>query len=247
MRPSDSLVSIGLSSGHPLLLAYRRRVLLLRETLGRSGHVRRAPACATRARGRWVGSPRCRFCQEKRGSPRCLGRPLLACRGHVPRRCVRLSPLCEAARCCLPAEGGLGHRKAEISRLVPRGPQARVPTHRRRRCLRRRKARYRPGGLPLAGRVSHPLDDFSEFRSYRMSLLLSDQPCLVAALELPIRERRCAGSTLMAADLPDSSRRRLECVVLLGRVGHDEDNAGALEGGETSFQVLPDVVLPFAG
>jgi hypothetical protein len=40
-------------------------------------------------------------------------------------------------------------------------------------------------GYSLVGRASHPLDDFSEFRSYRISLLLSDQPCLVAAQDQP--------------------------------------------------------------
>ena len=40
-------------------------------------------------------------------------------------------------------------------------------------------------GYPVAGRVSHPLDDFSEFRDLPHGSLLSDQPCLVAAPEEP--------------------------------------------------------------
>jgi len=64
--------------------------------------------------------------------------------------------------------------------IVPVIPCARVTTHRPTRCRVRRKPRLRAGrARPLAGRVSHPLDDIPNFMS-PSHLTPSDQPCLVA-------------------------------------------------------------------
>jgi hypothetical protein len=58
----------------------------------------------------------------------------------------------------------LGAWKPPVSRLCSHGPCLRVPTHRPRTSLLpgARLATGLPGSA-LAGRVSHPLDDFSEF------------------------------------------------------------------------------------
>jgi hypothetical protein len=54
--------------------------------------------------------------------------------------------------------------KSEVSRLYSHGPRLRVPTHHPVTSLPP-EARLATGlpGSALAGRVSHPLDDFSEF------------------------------------------------------------------------------------
>ncbi|WP_394821845.1 ATP-binding protein [Pendulispora albinea] len=73
----------------------------------------------------------------------------------------------------------LGTWDASFSMLNCRGPHARVPTHRRRRFLLRRKARYRLGKLPLGRTDSDPLDNILEFHELRI-VIPSDQPFLVA-------------------------------------------------------------------
>ena len=82
----------------------------------------------------------------------------------------------------------LGFRQDLISGLHSPGLLACVPTHRRRRYLRRRKARYRPAGYALVGRDFHPLDDELNFKRYRIASLLSDQHCLVALLDQDTRQ-----------------------------------------------------------
>ncbi len=44
-----------------------------------------------------------------------------------------------------------------------RGSHASLPTHRRRRYLRRRKARFQPAGSALVELESHQPGDYSEF------------------------------------------------------------------------------------
>jgi len=103
--------------------------------------------------------------EEGRGSPRLLGRPLVTCRGQRPRQTRRRLALLSTAM-LLPS--GLTNPWAlgipTVSRLYSHGPRLRVPTHRRRASLPpgARLATGLPGSA-LAGRVSHPLDDFSEF------------------------------------------------------------------------------------
>jgi hypothetical protein len=179
MRSSDSLVSIGLGSGLPLPSAYLRAgATFLR---GLSARPRRARARGARLLGDGLPAPRCSgFSRERRGSPRLLGRPLRTCRGHIPRRRLALSPDFECVAVAFRRKHSLGTGMFTISGLDCRGPHVRVPTHRQLRCLRCRKARYRPGGL-LPGRTGFaPAGRLTEFRGYRISPLLSDQPCLVA-------------------------------------------------------------------
>ena len=73
--------------------------------------------------------PNCRLCpEERRGSPRCLGHPLRACRGRPPRR-VR-PPLAHSrcSRCCLQDFQSPGHpEKYLLSRLhSPRPTRSRA-------------------------------------------------------------------------------------------------------------------------
>jgi hypothetical protein len=100
----------------------------------------------------------------------------------------------------------LGIRELTFSGLTSHGPHLRLPTHRRRGYPLRRKAGYRPAGLALIGRVSHPLDDFSEFRDF----LLSDQPFLVAPANCrtPSRVRRTSQVTF--DERPRARLRRVE-------------------------------------
>ena len=99
--------------------------------------------------------------KEKRGYPRCLGHPLHACRGPRPRR---VQPPLARSRC--------GHRRLQVWQYPGHpeiclfrgcstlGPHARVPTHRRNPLPSPAQGSLPArAGSPLAGRVSHPLDD----------------------------------------------------------------------------------------
>ena len=145
MQPSDSLVPFGRRSGLPLPTAYLGAQVLFFAA---------APApTPTRATSETL-LPRLPVSRlspkEKRGSPRCLGHPLRACRGLRPRR---VQPPLARSRCGrhrLRANRSPRHPESlPISKLLTHGPLARVPTHRRIRYRLRRKARYRPGGLTL--------------------------------------------------------------------------------------------------
>ena len=58
----------------------------------------------------------------------------------------------------------LGARKPYVSKLYSHGPRLCIPTHRPMASLPfGARLATGPPGLALAGRVSHPLDDFSEF------------------------------------------------------------------------------------
>ena len=178
MQPSDSLVPVGRRSGRPSPTAY----------LGAGDSfftVAPAPP-PTRATPETLlpRLPTRRLCPEERqGPPRCLGHPLRACRAPRPRR-VRCAPRPQkygapavAFRPC----DALGTRNAFTFVALPLTAHSLA-------CLRfaairyrlRRKARYRPGGLTLAGRVSHPLDDEQGFMVSSHTPILLDQPCLVA-------------------------------------------------------------------
>ena len=121
--------------------------------------------------------------EEKRGPPRFLGRPLLACQGRTPRRMQ--PPLayfsCGKTAVAFRRFSTLGIRNGHrfrgrcpsthtLARLRIAGhvaaPVARLATG--------------WGGYPFAGRVSHPLDDIPNFMNSSHDSLLSDQPFLVA-------------------------------------------------------------------
>jgi hypothetical protein len=94
-----------------------------------------------------------------------------------------------------------------VSRLSFRGSLARVPTHRHVGYpYSWRKARYRPAGLALTGRDSHPLDGLPSFGFYLILPLLSDQDFLVARtiiLPLGIPGRSAAEPHFERDTLPD--------------------------------------------
>ena len=173
MRPSDSLVSISRRSSRPLTAAYLVRALFL---TGMRMRPRRAAA--------GDGSPALRLSgcfEEIQGPPGLPGHPLRTRRRQSPRWCDRPCPLLSGNnRFRLPGSVHLGHQYVTISRPPLHGSHVRAPTHRRRHCCHRRKARYRLGGPPLTGRVSHPLDDSSEFHEVIASSLLPDRHCPVA-------------------------------------------------------------------
>jgi hypothetical protein len=149
----------------PCTSAYPRRRLLL------CGAARAASAGRACLRGRAArrgvvtGSPLLRtWLVDRCGSPRCLGRPLRACRGPGPRRIRR--PLAHVGDADA-AEKRLktpGTRDQTIPGLTTRGSRVRTPTH-RPGTSPRPGARLATGllGSALAGRASHPLDDVQDF------------------------------------------------------------------------------------
>jgi hypothetical protein len=58
-----------------------------------------------------------------------------------------------------------------FTELNYRGSHASLPTHRRRRYLRRRKAHFQPAGSALVELESHQPGDFSEFHDVFVSLI----------------------------------------------------------------------------
>jgi len=159
MGPSDSRISVIRALRLSLALG------LLRD--GRLFLAARACAHGHAKRRRVVtGSPSHRsFLAERCGPPRCLGRPLRACRGQRPRR-VRSCPRpSQARRHGLQEYQRLGHpelmhfvaiptrptrSRAYASAVsLPWPPQGSLPTW---------------WGFTLVGRDSHPLDDKLNFR-----------------------------------------------------------------------------------
>ena len=120
--------------------------------------------------------------KEKRGYPRCLGHPLHACRGPRPRR---VQPPLARSRC--------GHRRLS-GRAIPWTPgnlliswlfhprPARSCAYASPNPLPSPAQGSLPAraGSPLAGRVSHPLDDEQGFMESSHTPFLLDQPRLVA-------------------------------------------------------------------
>ena len=129
--------------------------------------------------GRW---PTLSLCdKEEEGPPRCLGRPLPACRRLRPRW-VRVSA-CPSRRDRhrLQAAQCPGHPERALFRgCKPYGPLACVPTHRRLRYRGRRKARYRGGWVALHRTGFAPVGRRTKFHDVTASSLPFDQPCLVA-------------------------------------------------------------------
>jgi len=153
MRPSDSLVPVGRGFGSPRLRPTSMRVLFLA-----------ADGCPRKPANVGEGSPDLRgpeSFEERRGPPRCLGRPLSCVPwsetppGATSPRPTSTERLLSPSRLPTPWAPGIGL----FSWLPTHGPHVRVPTHRRLRYRNRRKAHYRPGrahpwpgGFPPAGR-----------------------------------------------------------------------------------------------
>ena len=177
MQPSDSLVPFGRRSGLPSPTAYLGAQVLFFAA---------APApTPTRATSETL-LPRLPVSRlspkEKRGYPRCLGHPLRACRGlQDPAGCNRPSPVLGAVAIAFELTEALGTRNLCQFRSY-------LPTAHSLAYLRIAEsvtvsgARLATGraGSPLAGRVSHPLDDKQGFMKSSHSSFLLDQPCLVA-------------------------------------------------------------------
>jgi hypothetical protein len=168
------LAFFGRRSGRPSLrgpprvgrffCAGRRCTLYLR----RVGDSVQAPRSACVARGR--ARP-----------PRSLGRPLETCRGRRPRRAPRRLAPCRRRRCCLQGTRTLGRSETSCFGAVLTRP-ASSRAYASSGGIAAPEARLATGlpGWALAGRVSHPLDDYSKFRESPHDSVLSDRPCLVA-------------------------------------------------------------------
>ena len=177
MQPSDSLVPLGRRSGRPSPTAY----------LGAEGLFFTAapvppPPDATPESFLPRLPVRRLSPEESRGSPRCLGHPLRACRAPRPRQ-VRNAPR--------PARGALAVAFGPSDVLSTRNAfnfVALLHTAHSLAYLRFAQsvtvsgARLATGraGSPFAGRGSHPLDDKQGFMVSSHTPILLDQPCLVA-------------------------------------------------------------------
>jgi hypothetical protein len=135
--------SFGRGSGSPCRRPTSLRALLLCR-VGRR-HVR-SPTCRASETGHRL-SARPGWVEERRGPPRCLGRPLRTCHGRTPRR-IRASPrpLYGETVIAFKSFSTLGIREGYRFRgRMPHGPHVRIPTHRRGHFWHRRKACYRLG------------------------------------------------------------------------------------------------------
>ncbi len=114
--------------------------------------------------------------------PRCLGRPLSACRGPRPRR-VRIAPRPShgAVAVAFRDYDPLGTRHILRFEADTHGPHARVPTLHRPRHHERRKAHYRLGRAhPWPGGICTRWTTNEVSWGHRILPFLFDQPCLVA-------------------------------------------------------------------
>lgn len=160
MRPSDSLASVGCALRCPLRAAYRRADAVLDRAARAS-----ADACPPESGHRISASPVSR--RRGQGLPGCWIVLFVRAVDCDPAGCTVSSPH-RSATALLPSglstpwASGIGQFRGSTSH----GPRVRVPTHRRAGYPPRRKARYRPAGLALIGRASHPLDDSPNFQSH---------------------------------------------------------------------------------
>ena len=185
MQPSDSLVPVGRRSGRPSPAAYLGAEVLFFTAAPVPPQTGATPETFLPRLPISRLSP-----EEIRGDPRCLGHPLRACRGQRPRR-VRTAPRPSrgAVAVAFRRPNALGTRKH-----IPF--VATWPTAHSLACLRFAEsvtvsgARLATGraGSPLAGRVSHPLDDKQGFMKSSHTPFPLDQPCLVA-LDLELTSR----------------------------------------------------------
>jgi len=173
--PSDISPSSAAASVVPCCTAHLGWALLLCQP---SVHPR--PSACRRFLRRLPGS----LClpEEGRDSPRFLGHPLVACRGPRPRRARRfLALVLRRRRCCLQETRVLGRSETNSFVAVLTRPTS-SRAYASSLDIAAHGARLATGlpGSALAGRVSHPLDDFSKFPESPHDSFLYDQPCLVA-------------------------------------------------------------------
>ena len=214
MQPSDSLAPLGRRSGRPSPAAYPGAQGLFFPVAPAPPPARATPETLL------PRLPTRRLCPEERqGPPRCLGHPLRACRALRPRR-VRCAPR--------PANGALAVAFRPSETLSTRNAfdfGALLPTAHALACLRFAQAvtvsgaRLATGraGSPLAGRVSHPLDDEQGFMVSSHTPILLDQPCLVAP-KAGIHGSRGVRGRFHASGNPRSCRTRRMATVC-GRHG----------------------------
>jgi hypothetical protein len=183
MRPSDSLVSFGHRSGLPSRMAYRRT--------GASSSPLDSRTCPRAERRRaFTGSPSHRFLlRRNEGLPGCWAVLFVRAVVEDPAGCDTPSPF--------DGEVAIAFRYFET--LSIRDGIAFVaawPTAHTLACLRFAEhvtalvARLTTGqaGSPLAGRVSHPLDDSRSFMESSHTPILLDQYFLVAPKLLSAKE-----------------------------------------------------------
>ena len=144
--------------------------------------LRLPPSRRPRLRSSLAGGRPCPSCDtEEEGPPRCLGRPLPACRRLRPRWVRGSACSSRRDRHRLQAAQCPGHPECAFFRgCKPYGPLACVPTHRRLRYRGRRTARYRCGWVALHRTGFAPVGRRTKFHDVTASSLPFDQPCLVA-------------------------------------------------------------------
>jgi hypothetical protein len=158
MQPSDFLAPFGRGSGSPCPRPTSMRALVLYRP---RMHPQTRGASETDHR---LSAGPDSF-EERRGPPRLLGRPLRACRGRTPRQ-IRSPPR--------PSHGEVVVAFRQNSTLGIRNGinfEAATPRPTRSRAYASPAPLPRPSpgslparaGSPLAGRVSHPLDDKRSF------------------------------------------------------------------------------------
>ena len=191
MQPSDSLVPFGRRSGRPSPTAYPGAEVLFFTAAPVPPLTGATPETFLPRLPTSRLSP-----EEKRGDPRCLGHPLRACRAQRPRR-VRTAPRPSrgAVAVAFRRSNTLGTRKH--IRFVAVWLTAHSFAYLRiAESVTVSGARLATGraGSPLAGRVSHPLDDKQGFMKSLHTPILLDQPCLVALdvnpVILPVHTQR---------------------------------------------------------
>jgi hypothetical protein len=109
--------------------------------------------------------------EEGRDSPRLLGRPLVTRRGQRPRRALPRLAHVRRRSCCLRDSRILGHSETNCFGAVPPRlmPLRAYASFGGIAVVEARLATGLPGWA-LAGRVSHPLDGFSEFPEFTACL-----------------------------------------------------------------------------
>ena len=170
--------SVGHSSGSPCQWPTSMQALVLCRR-----HVR-SPTCRASETGHRL-SARPGWVEERRGPPRCLGRPLRPCHGRTPRRRhppPRPDATSAKGCCCLQ----VNQDPRPPGRLEVSGPHVPWPTCSHAYASPTPFLGSSPGllpaqaGSPLAGRVLHPLDDVQSFMKVSPPPIPFDQPCLVA-------------------------------------------------------------------
>ena len=194
MQPSDSLVPFGRRSGRPSPAAYPGAQVLFFTAAPVPPLTGATPETFLPRLPIGRLSP-----EEKRGDPRCLGHPLRACRAQRPRR-VRTAPRPSlgAVAVAFRLSNTLGTLESRFLSWLHGSRPTRSRTYASPNPLPSPAQGSLPAGRltlgragsPLAGQVSHPLDDKQGFMMSSHTPILLDQPCLVASKdELPHFDR----------------------------------------------------------